>query len=818
MAKLLVRRDIMTLPFENNTSKISKKLAIRSLKTGKTRNLLIVLTIMISVSLLSAFVLSLVGMNTSEHKRLQQSSHVLYRDVDTDQIKHISEDTRTLDTLLFKQAPSSEIDNYLVIPIYFEQKNGTILMDKIVEGHYPTNIDEVAVDKAYMRQIGQEPQLGNKITISFYNGITETFTVTGFTDNGSTEKVYSLYFPQEYAEKGSQLKDAITALAVQLNNTENMSKTSFEETAKELGTTYGLSNKNIDVNDAFAKSLTTNGEDISIVLLVSIFILFVSYLVIYSIFYIYIQNQIRDFGQLRTIGTTAKQIRRMVKMEGRILCVVGTVLGLPIGYAIAYLFKPDGWNLKNTLIASVAIFIFAYITVLLSLHKPIKMASSISPIEATKNSSYNNFKKLFSKRLHRKITPFSLALMSVTRNRKKIIMTIISLSVAGTMFMAGTTLIASLDMEKFARQGMMDYGEFIISLSGNAVKNNEFGATGVQMQNPLSDQFIKEISKISGIKELSIFENLAVSYNYQDSQERDTLSPFTSEQVDLLNQYATEGKINYQEMIDNNEILVLRNSHAEFVDGWKFQIGDTITFNWYDGQNYQSKQYKIAGEINDTVFEDTVGGKAFGTAKHFIIPQELLEQMVQGGINLNSTVVVSINNNAEESAIRSQIQDLVAQNPLLSLETLYDYYEESSSMYQRTSAVIWGISGFTMLFAIINLINTLMANTLSRKQEFSILRSVGMSKSQLIRSIQYEGLILAGWNIVFTLLFGGSIGFGIVSYLNSVGDDSWVWTFPMIYLLGYILVALLLSIIISSVVINILQNKSLVEQLRDTTN
>ncbi|MEW9097040.1 MAG: FtsX-like permease family protein [Clostridiaceae bacterium] len=808
----------MTLPFENNTSRISKKLAVRSLKTGKTRNLLIILTIMISVSLLSAFVLSMVGMNTSRQKQFQQSSHVLYRDVDTEQIEHLSKDTRTLETLLFKQAPSSEIDNYLVIPIYFEQKPGNILVDKIVEGYYPVKIDEIAVDKAFMRQIGQEPQLGNKITITFYNGITETFTVTGFTDNGSTEKIYSLYCSKEYAQKGSQLKNAITALAVQLKDTENMSKDSFEETANKLGTDYRISYKNIDENDAFAKSLSPNGEDIIIILLVSIFILFVSYLVIYSIFYIYIQNQIRDFGQLRTIGATAKQIRRMIKIEGRILCIVGTILGLPIGYVIAYLFKPDGWSLGNTLIASIAIFIFAYATVVLSLRKPAKIASSISPIEATRNSGYNDLKKLFSKRLHRKISPLSLAIMSVTRNRKKIIMTIVSLSVAGIMFMAGTTLIASLDIEKFARQGMMDYGEFIISISRNAKKNNEFGYTGVQMQNPLNEQFIEEISEINGIKELSVFKNLTVSYNYKDNQERDSLSPFTDDQVNLLNQYSVYGTINYQEIINNDEILILRNAHTEFVHGWKFELGDTVTFHWYDGKSYQSKQYKIAGEISDSIFKDPVGGKAFGTAEHFIAPQELLDQMMQSDFNFNHTVVVSINNYDDEATIRDQIHTLVDENPLLSLDTLYDYYEESSSMYQRTTAVIWGISGFTMLFAVINLINTLIANTLSRKQEFSILRSVGMSKRQLIRTIQYEGLILAGWNIIFTLLFGSTTGYGIVSYLNSVGDDSWVWNFPIPYFLGYILVALLLSIIISTVVINILHKKSLVEQLRDITN
>ena len=63
-----------------------------------------------------------------------------------------------------------------------------------------------------------------------------------------------------------------------------------------------------------------------------------------------------------------------------------------------------------------------------------------------------------------------------------------------------------------------------------------------------------------------------------------------------------------------------------------------------------------------------------------------------------------------------------------------------------------------MLFAVINLVNTLIATTLSRKHEFSVLRSVGMAKKQLRQTVQCEGILLAFWNICIAVLIGtGSV-------------------------------------------------------------
>ena len=56
--------------------------------------------------------------------------------------------------------------------------------------------------------------------------------------------------------------------------------------------------------------------------------------------------------------------------------------------------------------------------------------------------------------------------------------------------------------------------------------------------------------------------------------EKIELVPFTSEQQKILKQYLSAGTIDYQAMIENKEILVLRNEYAEYVFDWTFQVGD----------------------------------------------------------------------------------------------------------------------------------------------------------------------------------------------------------------------------------------------------
>ena len=804
----------MTWPFENDTSAVVKKYAKRSMRKSRIKTLLSVLTIMLSVALLSGFILSVVGMATETKRELQTANHAIYYNINDKQIEELRQDNRIADSRIYIQAGNTQVDDYLIIPVYIEQKDSNIAVEELVEGQYPIGLYDAAVDKAYLSRLGLPAELGTKITIPFYDGSSETFTVVGLTDNGSTERVYSLYCSEKYAHTGSQFETSVTALTVQLADATQMSAENFKETVQKIGTDYGITAQYSDYNDGFVASLEPNQEDIMIISIFSITVLFVSYLVIYSIFYIYVQNQIREFGQLRTMGATPKQIKTILRTQGKILCILGTILGLIIGGTAAFLFKPDGWSWLNTALVSVLIFSLVYAMVWLALSKPVKIAGSVSPIEAAKSTGYQSA-QLYSKKLHRRITPFSMAVMGSSRNRRKWVVTVLSLGVAGIMFMGGTTLLSSLDMERFARQGLLEYGEFEIDLSRNAVRNDPHGATGVQLNNPLNDELIQNITQIEGVKEVTQYKTLEAKFEYNHASRKDKLVPFTSEQQKILKQYLSAGTIDYKSMIENKEILVLRNEYADYVFDWTFQVGDTVKFRWFDGQSYQETEYTIVGEISDEIFKDPLGGKLFGKAGFFLLPDQLLQKMVVPNFNFNSHLLISINDFSLEPEVREKMNSLMETIPTVTMETLHNLYQDSEAMYQRTSLVIWGLSSFIMLFAVINLINTLIATTLSRKHEFSTLRSIGMGKKQLQWTIQWEGILLAFWNIGITLVAGTAVGYGIVHYLNSVGDDSWVWQFPLVYFMGYAIISIMLPMIISAVIIHILQKKSIVEQLRE---
>ena len=804
----------MTWPFENDTSAVVKKYAKRSMRKSRIKTLLSVLTIMLSVALLSGFILSAVGMATETKRELQTANHAIYYNINDKQIEELRQDNRIADSRIYIQAGNTQVDDYLIIPVYIEQKDSNIAVEELVEGQYPIGLYDAAVDKAYLSRLGLPAELGTKITIPFYDGSSETFTVVGLTDNGSTERVYSLYCSEKYAHTGSQFETSVTALTVQLADATQMSSENFKETVQKIGTDYGITAQYSDYNDGFVASLEPNQEDIMIISIFSITVLFVSYLVIYSIFYIYVQNQIREFGQLRTMGATPKQIKTILRTQGKILCILGTILGLIIGGTAAFLFKPDGWSWLNTALVSVLIFSLVYAMVWLALSKPVKIAGSVSPIEAAKSTGYQSA-QLYSKKLHRRITPFSMAVMGSSRNRRKWVVTVLSLGVAGIMFMGGTTLLSSLDMERFARQGLLEYGEFEIDLSRNAVRNDPHGATGVQLNNPLNDELIQNITQIEGVKEVTQYKTLEAKFEYNHASRKDKLVPFTSEQQKILKQYLSAGTIDYKSMIENKEILVLRNEYADYVFDWTFQVGDTVKFRWFDGQSYQETEYTIVGEISDEIFKDPLGGKLFGKAGFFLLPDQLLQKMVVPNFNFNSHLLISINDFSLEPEVREKMNSLMETIPTVTMETLHNLYQDSEAMYQRTSLVIWGLSSFIMLFAVINLINTLIATTLSRKHEFSTLRSIGMGKKQLQWTIQWEGILLAFWNIGITLVAGTAVGYGIVHYLNSVGDDSWVWQFPLVYFMGYAIISIMLPMIISAVIIHILQKKSIVEQLRE---
>lgn len=79
------------------------------------------------------------------------------------------------------------------------------------------------------------------------------------------------------------------------------------------------------------------------------------------------------------------------------------------------------------------------------------------------------------------------------------------------------------------------------------------------------------------------------------------------------------------------------------------------------------------------------------------------------------------------------------ENPMLTMGTLREMLEESEKSFSILFSVMLGLSLFIVAFSILNMINTLITNILTRKHEFAMMQSVGMTTKQLSRMIQMEG-------------------------------------------------------------------------------
>ena len=140
-------------------------------------------------------------------------------------------------------------------------------------------------------------------------------------------------------------------------------------------------------------------------------------LVIYSIFYISVGQKVAEFGQLRTIGASKKQIYKIVLKQGYMLAVPGILIGSIMGTIISYCLQSKGWSVFAFIVSLCGACLFGILLVYISVRKPAKIAANTSPISALKNPvgivNYRTHKR------HR-ITPVYLAKISFSRNRKKI--------------------------------------------------------------------------------------------------------------------------------------------------------------------------------------------------------------------------------------------------------------------------------------------------------------------------------------------------------------------------------------------------------------
>lgn len=786
----------------------------QSLKSSYMRNIFVVITIVLASALLTTIFMFAAGQNQRVKNELSHQSQVGYYNLTKEQVEMLKKEERIAYQVQVKRGILSEMGAFDVMPSYVSELSDKINVGELEDGKLPEMENEVAVQAAMLKKMNLEPVIGDRITFTFYDGNKETFTISGILKGSDIAKQFVVFFSESYAKNGSQLKDMPYEVHAKLYNATNLSSEDCKEVMYLIGKDAGIERKNINPSKAFIDSLSIDTESVMVYGLVGIVILFACILVIYGVFYLSVIGRIHQFGQLRTVGMTKKQIKKFVSYEGRNLFLRAVPIGIGIGGIIGYFIIPDGFSILTTLIIFIVVFFIIYSITMLSVRKPAYLAAEVSPMEALRYVPQDRMKKTRSKKICRRLTPLGLGIMNFSKNKKKAVITMLSLALGGILFMTAATYMSSFDKENFARQGYFRDAEFHIYYPSSAIELNEYGMSGLQASVSMDKEMIDKISVIDGVKKVREIKNFGVSFDYLKNDlygDNDVIYPLVQEELERIDSYLVEGSTDYEKLMSGDFILVVGNNVVEEIYGWKFIVGDSIILHYYDGDEMAEKSVTILGILSDQYVLDQNGIDGW-----FLMPEQAILNLISYN-SINAGLLVSTEVEKEEY-IGEILEGMIAERTEWGLETLAErkiLYEQSRNQIFGT---ISGLAIFIMMFSILSMMNTLITNIVTRKQELAVLESIGMNKEQVCKMLFGESLLFVLVTIGITMSIGTCCGYLLSQVLYNMGAFYMAFRFPVILTFAYVSVLVVVPLIIVLVSMHNFSKETLVVRLRGIEN
>ena len=507
---------------------------------------------------------------------------------------------------------------------------------------------------------------------------------------------------------------------------------------------------------------------------------------------------------------TEKQIRRFVSREGGVLYLRSAPVGIVIGGIAGYFIIPDGFDSWNTLLVICLVLAVVYVITMISVRRPARLAAAVSPMEALRYVPQDGMKRTGNKKLCRRLTPVGLGVMNFSKNRKKAIITFASLALGGILFMTAATYMSSFDKDNYARQGYFTDAEFNIQYAQSAVELNEYGMSGLQAHAALSSEMVQAIAALDGVKKVTEIKSFGVSFDYPVKDEYnngDIVYPLTEEETREIGKYLESGSADYDKLMSGDYVLVAGNGVAEEVYGWRFAVGDELTLHFYDGSKMAERQVAILGILNDEYAIDHEGLEGW-----FVMPERPVLSWLSYD-TLNSHLLISTEAD-REAAVGEALTEMVSQKAWLTLETLADRRVAYTASANRMFGAISGLAVFIMTFSILSMMNTLITNIVTRKQELAMLESIGMSRGQIRRMLLGESLLLALVTVGATMTAGTLCGYVLSNMLYKIGAFYMAFRFPAAYAAVYAGVLAVVPLLITLVSMRSFSKESLVERVR----
>lgn len=818
--------------------------ALANFKKNKSRNILIGIAIGLTALLLSAiptFIFNYLEVEDRTVAEMYPTFHVMYRNVDYDTVRQMEKDDR-FETIGLREDPAyvySKDEDVSIFMLSVDETARNLNKQEISEGYFPEAEDEIVVSEGLLKVLGLSGTVGDRIEVPFQpateDGLGQTktkeFTISGFVKDSeeSAEKgVYTAYISEKFAAETVPEESRLFRVYARMADSDKKITDKIEAEFKAVGEEYGIRENDIVGNSTYLMYTYVDPAFYSGVAIILVVVMLAGILTVYSIYYVSMLDKVQEYGRLRAIGATKRQIRKLVFREGlsvyAIAAPVGIVLGVGTGIlivtaAIQYSPSSEGMMMeqmagiwKGMGIAAVRweaillAFAVSFVTVYLSLLRPMQIAGKISAIEAIRFQNTDRTKKK-TRKGYQEINTRKLTAINLGRNKKRTAATIISLGVTGILFIVVATALSCMNPRVMAQNDIQGEVQVTVDSWENDEMHPERSLKNIQKNNPLTEEFIGQISALEGVESVDTVRYArAKCLDIQEGDEAATVGicGLSEKRLKEAAKYVTDGSLDAPSIREGNGIII--DDVVEMIYGLEdgtISVGDKLRMRIEIGDETLEKEMEVAAVLSDA---------PSSLVSDFNMSSEALQKL--GEINLNDTLDIFVGD-GQEDAVAEAVRSLVQEQEVLEMTTYKEVYERAETSIGYMMYACYGVLFVFGLIGILNLVNTMINSVHVRKRELGMLQAIGMSSGQTVNMLQLEGLFYTVGTLVLSLGIGSALGYAVFLWAKEERIMSIrLYEYPVIPALLLTAVVIIVQILVTYLVNHNFKKQSLIERIR----
>lgn len=766
--------------------KMTTRIAFDNMKYHKSRNILTGIAIFLATLLL--FVVPTVGFDiiSAQYAMVNEcypTWQALYRNVGSDTVQKLSAHHDIVNYGLRSDAGMWIVNDKCGYLLYLDNAGLEMYRMNLTEGNLPVKENEVVISQGILKALGQEnAKVGDRIVLPYQierNGgldyvQEQEFVISGFLEETEDQENFNPLVSEEFLKQEIPKEQITYRFLLQVADMKYSNTDKIEKNIRDIAAQFDIPEDNIAVNTEIINANYVDPAFLLGIVIICIIIMLAGIVTIYSIYYVSIPQRIQEFGKIKAIGATRKQIRQILLREGILVAVCAIPIGLLCGSLLVKLvlvkmvsmYGETNITLEVTkrIIMNNEIVLYPWwmypvviltllFTVYVSLIKPIRKVAKISAVEAMRYQEKEN--KHSKRKGYEYLTIGRLTCNSILGNKKKSLITILSMSFTGIFLMVIATVLACADPSNSADNTLV--GQYVITQNveyGNK-EHPEREWLQIQKDNPLNDNLLEQLSVLQGVNRVDAFSEIDISGDIFEDGYGEDICGVPEEYADEIERGIVEGNAAYEDLKSGDNVIVDKNLLRYFPS---IKVGDKLHITVHDGTKDYDKELNVIA----------IGDYRFGLTNYnyLIMAKEAADSLSSYNVNRYYSVIADKN---YDSKLEQEINTVISSSQLLELETWQEQYENWKSAITLTRSGCYAFLLVLSAICIMNLINSMINSVHVRKKELGMMQAIGMSDRQLHKMLQMEGAFYTFGTLLVSVGIGSLAGYPVFIWAKGNG-------------------------------------------------